>query len=99
MSKCACGDEMVAELTTVVSDVRGSVLVTRGVPSTVCEMCARRDFDRTTVRSLSVIKDAVRVPGVESVTVDYARIVAHLTETSAPVAADREPDRVGVAGS
>mgnify|MGYP005654939045 CR=1 FL=1 len=38
MTKCACGDEMVAELTTVVSDVRGTALATRGVPSTVCEM-------------------------------------------------------------
>jgi hypothetical protein len=39
----------------------------------------------------------VRVPGVESATVDYARMVAHLTATGALVVEQVEPEPVAVA--
>jgi hypothetical protein len=91
MSKCACGDEMVAEPTTIVDDCHDAVFVTRGVPSLVCEMCAERVFVTETIRNLTAIRKAARLPGVESATVDYAKMVAHLTETGAIRVADEEP--------
>ncbi len=99
MRKCPCGDEFVEERTTIVDDVDGSIFVTRGVPSLVCEMCASRNFTQETMRALGAIESRVAVPGVESVTVDYARMVAHLTETGALVVATPEPVPVAAASS
>ena len=67
------------------------VLVTRDVPSNVCEMCAERTFATETVSNLDAIVKAVQLPGVEAATVDYAKMVAHLTETGAIRVADEEP--------
>ena len=88
MSKCKCGDEMEAEPTTLVRQVRGTVVVTRAVPSEVCEMCARRTVTDATARNLDTIREALPLPGVGSVTVDYMRIVAHLDEVGALPPAD-----------
>ena len=99
MSKCPCGDDFVEERTTIVDDVDGSIFVTRGVPSLVCEMCASRSFTQDTMRALGAIERHLAVPGVESATVDYARMVAHLTETGALATAEREPERVAVAST
>ena len=90
MSECACGDKMTAELTTIVDVIDGVVLVTRDVPSLVCEVCAERRFTRETVRHLSAIARAVEIPGVETATVDYAKMVAYLTETGAIKVEERE---------
>ena len=91
MKKCGCGEDRVAETTTLVDDVDGVVLVTRDVPSNVCEMCAERTFATETVSNLDAIVKAVQLPGVEAATVDYAKMVAHLTETGAIRGADEEP--------
>jgi len=63
---CAlCGGKRVPGIVSYSVDVRGSVVVVRNVPATVCGQCGERWFDDATVERLERIVSEARARGVQ----------------------------------